>query len=236
VTAWSAKGDVWGFGAVLHRILTTCIPTQDQEMGAEQRLQAFRSLLPAESGPVSDLLARIIVECLAPEPEDRPTSLQLLAVAVKLDTSARGLRRSTSFWKALSKHPDANIASETTRHFVSNYLPLVAADKVLFAPREVAIIMSLVQNHCCEYLSACPKQLTAGFLDNLAGSTVFHALACVPQNEHYIIQLALDDSRWPQAKELSHLALRRNSLGLLPSACAAGRQNTPLCVRLTELE
>jgi len=48
--------------------------------------------------------------------------------------------------------------------------------------------------------------------------------------------MAFDESQWPLAKDLSHMVLRKNDLGLLPSACAAGRGNYPLCKRLTELE
>lgn len=96
--------------------------------------------------------------------------------------------------------------------------------------------MAMVKSHCHEYLSICSSHLCAGFQGDLAGFTVFHVLACVPPDDHDTVRMALDESQWPHAKELSHMALRKNDLGLLPSACAAGRGNIPLCARLTELE
>jgi len=96
--------------------------------------------------------------------------------------------------------------------------------------------MSLVKKHCPTYLSVCHGQLCSGFLGNLAGCTVFHALACVGADDGDTLRLAFEDSRWPQAEELSHVGLRKNALGLLPSAMAAARGNIALCARLTRVE
>ncbi|KAL7968548.1 hypothetical protein HDV63DRAFT_378952 [Trichoderma sp. SZMC 28014] len=169
-------------------------------------------------------------------PDNRPTALQLLAVAVKSDTSEKGLHRSASFWKAISLNSDTNLVPSVIKYFVSKHLPTLAKMKTIFDPKEVAIIMSLVKTHCSDQLFSCHTYLCSGFISEMAGATAFHALACVGTEHEETLRLAMDDSKWPESRELARIALKKNNLGLLPSAMAAWNQNLPLYIRLSKLE
>jgi hypothetical protein len=182
------------------------------------------------------LLAQLVRECLHSTPDNRPTALQLLAVAVKSDTSEKGLHRSSSFWKAISLNSDTNLVLSVIKYFVSKHLPTLANMKTIFDPKEVAIIMSLVKIHCSDQLSSCHTYLCSGFISEMAGSTAFHALACVGTEHEETLRLAMDDSKWPESREFARIALKKNNLGLLPSAMAAWNQNLPLYIRLSKLE
>ncbi|KAH7307941.1 ankyrin repeat-containing domain protein [Rhexocercosporidium sp. MPI-PUGE-AT-0058] len=144
-------------------MLARRIPQKAQPTELQARVQLLLSLSQPDQKPVPSLLAQVVCDCLAPSPNDRPTALQLLSVCLKSDTSPNGLRRSGSFWRSIARHPDPDYALSTTKQFVTKYLPFLSDDKTLFSPREIAVIMSL---------------LPSGFVDDLAGATVFHALAC----------------------------------------------------------
>ncbi|KAK1244443.1 hypothetical protein MKX07_003242, partial [Trichoderma sp. CBMAI-0711] len=234
VTEWSTKSDIWGVGAVLYRIMTEEIPSQDR---AKRPLNLRpRRRADLTSDPKSALLVHLVKECLETSPAGRPSALQLLAVAIKADTSERGFRKSASFWRAVSRHSNSDIASSVTKHFVHVHLPMLAESKAVFDPIEIAIIMSLVKMHCPEYLFRCANQLCAGFTDEMAGSTAFHALTHIRTEDEETMSLAMDVSKWPESIELMNLALRKNKAGMLPSATAAAKQNISLCVKLTQIE
>ncbi|CAP64875.1 uncharacterized protein PODANS_5_4173 [Podospora anserina S mat+] len=105
-----------------------------------------------------------------------------------------------------------------------------------FGPKEVVMIMSLCRIQCPAEISACRMQLCQGFDGNMAGYTVFHALAGASLDCFDIHQVAWQESEWPQAKDMLHLVVKRNNLGLLPSAVAAQQGNMNLCLQLTQLE
>ncbi|KAI1169456.1 ankyrin [Nemania sp. FL0916] len=235
ITKWSTKSDIWGVGAVMARILTNERPQQGQAKDLTERCKHFQSFLAPDHAPLSGLLIQIISECLDPSADGRPSALQLLAVTLKSDTTPSGLLKSASFWKALSMHNDKNVIFSVADRFISQYLPLLARSRTAFNPKEVAIIMSLVQKHCPWHISRCHSQLCASFVGEFAEYTVFHALASVGAQDKETIHLAMVDSRWPEAAELSLTAIK-TAHGLLPSNIAAMRQNTELCVRLAKIE
>ncbi|KAI1418422.1 kinase-like domain-containing protein [Hypoxylon sp. FL1857] len=220
ITKWSTKSDIWGVGAVICRILMRERPPQNQAKALNERCRNLQNRLSSNRTPLSTLLAQVICECLDPSPDGRPSALQLLAVALKSDTSKLGLHKSASFWKALSMHSDSKAIFSVTNHFTSQYLPLLARNRTAFNPREVAIIMSLVRKHCPGQLSSCHSKFCAGLVDEFAGYTVFHQLACVGIGDRETIRLAMDDSRWPESTELSHITIKKNTRGFLPSAIA----------------
>jgi len=228
---------VWGAGAVLHRILTKEIP-KGQAANLTTRIDKMRSLATtAGREPISPLLAQVTAECLDPNPERRLSALSILAAAAKSDTGPNGIHRSASFWRALARFTDdVALVSSVVVHFVTKHLPLLADVPTLFGPEEVVLIMSLCKMHCPAELSACHVQLCRGFDGNMTGSTVFHALAGIGLDCFDILQLAWLESKWPQSKNLLHMAVRKNSLGLLPSAIAALRGNMDLCLQLAQLE
>lgn len=225
-----------GVGAVLHRILTKEIP-KSQAGSLAKRIENIHSLAGSTNRePISPTLAQVVAECLDPDPERRPSALSILAVAAKSDTGPNGIQRSASFWRALSRYDDLEVVSSVTAHFVTKHLPQLARVPTLFGPEEVVLIMSLCNMHCPGELSACHGQLCGGFDGNMAGSTVFHALAGLDPDSAGILQLAWHESKWPRAKDLSHVAIRKNNIGLLPSAIAALGRNIDLCLQLTQLE
>ncbi|KAK0627409.1 kinase-like domain-containing protein [Immersiella caudata] len=237
ITKWSSKGDIWGVGAVLHRILTKEIP-RTQAANLTARIDKLQSLAAgAGREPISPLLAQVTAECLDPDPERRLSALSVLAVAAKSDTGPNGIHRSASFWRTLARFTDdVAVVSSVVAHFVTEHLPLLADLATLFGPEEVVLIMSLCKMHCPAKLSTCHMQLCRGFDGNMTCSTVFHALAGIGQDCFDILQLAWDESKWPQEKDLLHVTIRKNSLGLLPSAIAALRGNMDLCLKLTQLD
>lgn len=222
----------------MNRILTGETPIHLQARGPLETSGNTQSNLhvPSNGTPRSTLLAQIVRECLHSIPDNRPTALQLLAVAVKSDTSEKGLHRSASFWKAISLNSDTNLVPSVIKYFVSKHLPTLAKMKTIFDPKEVAIIMSLVKTHCSDQLFSCHTYLCSGFISEMAGATAFHALACVGTEHEETLRLAMDDSKWPESRELARIALKKNNLGLLPSAMAAWNQNLPLYIRLSKLE
>ncbi|PNP39165.1 hypothetical protein TGAMA5MH_08842 [Trichoderma gamsii] len=236
ITRWSIKSDIWGVGAVMYRILTGTTPIHLQAKGPLEASSNIQSRLPSNDTPRSTLLAQLVRDCLQSSPDNRPSALQLLAVAVKSDTSEQGLHRSASFWRAIALHSDTNLILSVTENFVSNHLPTLASMKTIFDPKEVAIIMSLVKTHCADHLSRCNNYLCSAFVGDMAGSTAFHALACIGTEHEETISLAMNDSKWPESRELVHIALKKNHLGLLPSAMAALNQNKALCIMLSKLE
>ncbi|KAH0491856.1 hypothetical protein TgHK011_003260 [Trichoderma gracile] len=240
ITNWSTKSDIWAAGAVVYWILTGQSPIQDPVRGVLMNsgsiLQSLAGSKHDDPASMSTSLGRLIIECLDSSPDDRPSALGLLAVAVKADTSGPGLYKGASFWKALSTHTDREVVSTVTKHFVSTHLPILARRQTAFDPKEIAIIMSLAKVYCPESLRECHGDLCAGPAYKRNRRTVFHALACIGVEDEETIRLAVTDSKWPETEELMHLALQKDKLGLLPSALAASKKNLPLCVSLTSIE
>lgn len=234
ITKWSTQSDIWAVGAVIHRVLAKTTPRQGQEKSFEERHASVESKLDSAGKPVSKLLSHIVTHCIGPSPEGRPSALQLLSVAVKHDSSPEGRHRSESFWAAVSKHPRRDVASSVVKKFATDFLPLLAESRTIFSSKEVVSIMSLIKEYCPWAISSCHRQLCAGL--KLVGGTVFHAMAYLAPEDMETATYALETSRWPQSIELSHLALKKNDNGLLPSAVAALRNNIDLCVQLAKFE
>ncbi|PTB77376.1 ankyrin [Trichoderma longibrachiatum ATCC 18648] len=211
ITSWSTKSDVWAAGAVVYWILTGQAPVQDPVKGQLMNSGSILQFLAGSKDDPTSLstsLGRLVIECLDSSPDARPSALELLAVAVKADTSELSSYKSGSFWKALSMHTNREVVSTVTKHFVSTHLPILARSQTVFDPEEVAIIISLAKAYCPENLL----------------------------EDEEIIRLAVTDSKWPETEEFMHLALQKDNLGLLPSALAASKQNLPLCASLTSIE
>lgn len=210
-------------------------PVKGQLMNSGSILQ-FLAGSKDDPTSLSTSLGRLVIECLDSSPDARPSALELLAVAVKADTSELSSYKSGSFWKALSMHTNREVVSTVTKHFVSTHLPILARSQTVFDPEEVAIIISLAKAYCPENLRECHDDLCAGPTYKKNGRTAFHALACIGVEDEEIIRLAVTDSKWPETEEFMHLALQKDNLGLLPSALAASKQNLPLCASLTSIE
>jgi serine/threonine protein kinase len=238
VTKWSPKSDIWGVGAVLHCILAGCVPLPDQPEELEDRTSLLETKLWPELMDCSKLLLRIVSECLDPLEDGRyrPTALQLLAVAIKSDTSPEGLQRSESFWQVMLTEAKAEDASAVLKHFVTNHLPLLAKEKTIFSPKEITLIMAMVFKHSSHLLFTAHNQLCQTFLDDPSGGTAFHALAHLEFDDEGSIDIRLEHLKWPFAREMLSMALRKNKSGLFPSNLAAWAGKIPLCKRLTEIE
>ncbi|CAK96729.1 ankyrin [Aspergillus niger CBS 101883] len=158
--------NIWAVGAVLHIMLTYEIPIQDQPRGLIARISKLDSLRPMDRAPISELLSLVVGECLSPSEKDRPSALQLLAVAMKLDCSLESYQRSESFWQVMATDADSELSSMVVACFVYKYLLIMAKHRICFSPKEIVLIMNLMYS---------------GFLDgsagDLTGGTVFHALA-----------------------------------------------------------
>lgn len=238
MTKWSAKSDIWGVGAVLHCILAGCVPLPDQPEELDDRTSQLKTKLWPELVDCSKLLLQIVSECLDPREDGRyrPTALQLLAVAIKSDTSPEGLQRSESFWQVMLTGAKAEDASAVVKHFITHHLPLLAKEKTVFSPKEIILITAMVFKHCSHLLSTAHNQLCQTFSDDPLGGTAFHALAHLDFDDEGTINIRLEHLKWPLAREMLSMALRKNKSGLLPSNLAALAGKIPLCKRLTEIE
>lgn len=225
--------DIWAVGAVLHIMLTYETPTQDQPRGLIARISKLDSLRPMDRAPTSELLSLVVGECLSPSEKDRPSALQLLAVAMKSDCSLESYQRSESFWQVMATDADSELSSMVVARFVYKHLPIMAKHRIRFSPKEIVLIMNLTYRYCRSHLTSCHQNLCSGFLDgsagDLTGGTVFHALVCLQRDDDLLLQ-TLQDDNWPSAKELSTCALKKNREGLLPSALAAKAQSNALYV------
>ncbi|GAW18463.1 hypothetical protein ANO14919_079390 [Xylariales sp. No.14919] len=223
---------------VLCEILTADKP-DIQPNDWPENVKQLQNPTEKSSVAVSRLLAYIVSECLSPSVDGRPSALQLLAVVMKSDISSKGLERSESFWRVIATRADSKLASSIVTRFVSEYLPLLEQQTV-FSILETTLIMSLTYKYCPEQITQCHCVLYNNLFKDeegeLVGSTAFHGITWLPKKEDEILRLALEDSRWPSAKELSHLAIAKNKTGLLPSALAALQGKRDLCVYLTGIE
>ncbi|KAK5064758.1 hypothetical protein LTR84_000592 [Exophiala bonariae] len=239
ITKWSAKSDIWGVGAVLHCILAGFVPPADQPTSIPERINLIRPQVSPEPGPFLDLLLHVVSECLDPLEDGRyrPSALQLLAVAIKSDTSHNGLRRSESFWQVLLTTGAENAALVTT-HFVTKHLPLLANAQTVFSPKEIALIMAVVYLYCPHLIMTAHSRLCQSFQEDPRGGTAYHALTYLEAQDggEEAVRLQLERLRWPFTKEMLPMAVRRNKSGLLPSNLAAWGGNIALCTRLTEIE
>lgn len=238
VTKWSTKSDIWGLGAVLHCILTDCVPSQDQPEKLDDRIDVLKSKIFPEVVGCSDLLLQIVCECLDPREDGRyrPSALQLLAVAVKSDTSDEGNRRSESFWQLMLTGTEAEDASAVIRYFATKHLPLLARAQTVFSPKEISIILAMVFKHCPQLIFTTHSQLCQSFSDDPLGGTAYHALAHLDLEDDRAVAVKFEQLKWPLSKEMLSMALRKNKSGILPSNLAAWGRNTPLCIRLTDIE
>ncbi|KAI0411205.1 kinase-like domain-containing protein [Xylaria grammica] len=238
ITNWSKESDIWAVGMVLCEILTADKP-DIQPNDWPENVKQLQNPTEKSSVAVSRLLAYIVSECLSPSVDGRPSALQLLAVVMKSDISSKGLERSESFWRVIATRADSKLASSIVTRFVSEYLPLLEQQTV-FSILETTLIMSLTYKYCPEQITQCHCVLYNNLFKDeegeLVGSTAFHGITWLPKKEDEILRLALEDSRWPSAKELSHLAIAKNKTGLLPSALAALQGKRDLCVYLTGIE
>lgn len=175
--------NIWAVGAVLHIMLTYEIPIQDQPRGLIARISKLDSLRPMDRAPISELLSLVVGECLSPSEKDRPSALQLLAVAMKLDCSLESYQRSESFWQVMATDADSELSSMVVACFVYKYLLIMAKHRICFSPKEIVLIMNLMYRYCRSHLILCHQNLCSGFLDgsagDLTGGTVFHALVCL---------------------------------------------------------
>ncbi|KAI0029791.1 kinase-like domain-containing protein [Vararia minispora EC-137] len=75
------KGDVWSLGIVLCQMITGCAPWSDVALDAEYVEYSERGAkFLAETMAVSPVLVPILVEMLAPKPQNRPTVTELKAM------------------------------------------------------------------------------------------------------------------------------------------------------------
>jgi hypothetical protein len=239
VTTWSEETDIWGIGAVLHRVLTRSELPRAPLKTRQERIRAIKSSIPQSTVTAPEVLASVISDCLDPSKAGRPSALQLLAVALKSDTSSEGLARSESFWRVIAMNPDPKLTSSVVEYFVSKHLPLLAG-KTMFGLLETILILSVTYKHCPRLIKQCHTSLCSNLVKDedgeLTGSTVFHILAWLSREEEEIMRLVFEDSRWPTSVELSCLILRTNKAGFLPSAIAAFQCNKDLVLRLTKIE
>ncbi|TPR02459.1 3-hydroxyacyl-CoA dehydrogenase, NAD binding domain family protein [Aspergillus niger] len=136
--------NIWAVGAVLHIMLTYEIPIQDQPRGLIARISKLDSLRPMDRAPISELLSLVVGECLSPSEKDRPSALQLLAVAMKLDCSLESYQRSESFWQVMATDADSELSSMVVACFVYKYLLIMAKHRICFSPKEIVLIMNLI--------------------------------------------------------------------------------------------
>ncbi|OTB00331.1 hypothetical protein M426DRAFT_237927 [Hypoxylon sp. CI-4A] len=239
ITKWSKESDIWGIGAVLYRILTGQRPIGKQSDCLQERITQLRGSMPEGRVAIPRLLAYVVSECLDPSVNDRPSALQVLAIAMKWDDSLQGRERSESFWGVMAMHTDHELVSSVVTHFVSKHLSLLER-KPMFSLLETALIISLAYKHCPRLILQCHLALCDRLLidegGELSGSTAFHVIAWLPTKDTEIVRFAFEDSMWPFAKELSHLAIRKNKADLLPSGIAALRGKKSLHVRLAKIE
>lgn len=225
---------------VLHQILTGDLPRMPQPETCNARMILLKEELnPRKAAP--EALAKITTECLDPKPEGRPTALQILAVALKSDTSEPGLRRSESFWETLaavayaSENPKTELVSQTVRYFATEYLYLMS--DTTFSAKEACLIMSLIATFCRggAYVRHA-NSLSRNFTGELEHGTIFHALASLSSRDRETCKLAWEVTKWPSSKLLSSLVLRKTKSDLLPSTLAALRGSTEQAIALSQLE
>jgi hypothetical protein len=183
-----------------------------------------------------EALIRVTCQCLDPEPNKRPTALQILSLALKSDLSEIGLRRSESFWKALTTLPrDSNgIAAETVRHFISEYLRLI--DDAPFTAVEVCYILSLQSIFMPSDLFSTADIFRDRLCGGLQGTSIYHAVAIATSRDPYLRKLVWEDCAWPKVPQLQKLSLRKDKKGNLPSTVAMMEMNLSVCKALSEIE
>lgn len=192
----------------------------------------MKERLEEKAASAPEALISLVCECLSPEPRDRPSALQILAVSLKCDTSPLGLQRSESFWQALVEWPDES-GLEVLKHFTTRYLGMIISDTT-FSPKEVCLLAILATIRGLSQPSVFTVcHSLSGILE---GGGIFHALASLPAEEKEIFRLSLEVAKWPHCKALAGFVTQRTKAGLLPSAIAAHRGNIELACTLSRLE
>jgi serine/threonine protein kinase len=204
------------------------------------RVTAIKDRLAEKDRRISELLSKLIAECLDPDPDKRPTSLDLLSVSFKAQASSdEAIQRSTSFWRTMANHPDRGVGglvAKTTQNFISGYLGYLNLLHATFSPAEVCLLMSL------QALGHSPSMLTSAgrLMKSQAGedqaATVLHAAASATSKDKFLKKLSWDISKWPHNPSLCHLSLRENENGLLPSTLAAWEGDREVLKQLLDIE
>lgn len=241
MTAWSVKTDIWSVGVTMHYMLLGEFPKA--KIGSlAKRVEKLghhltkRRTLNDKFYETSPALIKIICECLDPEPQNRVSALDILAISLKSDISELGIKRSATFWKSLLKLPrDPNgEAAATVRHFVSSYLEMI--DDAPFSAAEVCCILTLVSMYMNSSLQVAVSLLNGRLYGELKESSVFHALAIATSEDQFLYRLIWEETSWPTASGLALTSLLRNKAGYLPSVVALMRGSVPVFKLLNSLE
>lgn len=231
VTGWSSATDICSLAATLYSLLTFHLPNEKiGEVPISARIAQLKDELPDGRTEASEVLLKLICDCLDRQPARRPIALTLLAVSLKAGSSDGNLRRSESFWTTLAKdshQAHRQMISQTVRDFSGQYLPLLHAT---FTSKEICAIMSLTATYSKQSLKTTANRLTE------KPKTVFHAAAELTPTDKEFANLVWEVTQWPSSPALEGLVIRSDKDGLYPSQIAAERGSRPICKMLSKIE
>lgn len=228
---------------MIYYFLTSKYPPKsnpDQEKSTlSSRIRALKELLGMDAHDASDCpeaLIKITCECLDHCPENRPTVLDILCLALKADLSEAGHRRSESFWKILASQPSNQdgVAATTTRHFINEYLSLI--NDTTFSAAEACLILSLQSRYSDHDILINASRLSQHFTGKLEAASIFHGAAVATSQDLFLEKLVWGETKWPTLPSLSQMSLREDRAGLLASHVAALLSNVKVAKHLSRVE
>ena len=201
-----------------------------------ERTIALKAELGAKNRVISDVLVKMICECLDPDDRRRPSALDILCVAMKAQTSIEAQYRSESFWTALAgpqPGPESNLVANTTRHFIAEYLGIL---QTKFSHTEACLLMCLQSRYHERSTLTTATRLTKCFDEGDSATTILHAAASVTPENEFIARLTWDETKWPFHPSLSQLSPRADGEGLTPAMVAALKGDRTVSMLLMDIE